>query len=338
MIQTKTQFLLLIGLGLSALSACASPAPIQTATIAPSAVPSITLQYVSTPTPRPTSAVIPALVAHSWKPQKVLISLGGSGGDGPQYPSLDDFTVYSDGQIFSLQWSTDATIQLMTARLPRKDLCALLNSIDQTGFFDYPSRSYVIDHKSKYTPMGAPSFKIEVNAWRRNAGNFYNLFEYVAQFDDTGGIQSTPCPTCEPIPTILPALRNTYRLLSTYKPANLQVYKPTALAIWVMSIRKGKDGKPWPLQSPKLSDLFLESAADTTSSGGTTIHLQGVAATKVFNAFDQSIASYGRDFTEGQYTFNVFAMPLLPGEFYSIPFEAPPLLTCTPSDGLVPIP
>jgi hypothetical protein len=105
-------------------------------------------------------------------------------------------------------------------------------------------------------------------------------------------------------------------------------------------------GIPWPLQSPIQAELSAHSA-DVQEPGQSTI-LRGEAATLIYKLFDESIDR--RRFTDGKYSYDIYARPLLPyevlprsGEAYSeIPspiFPTPSFeLSCQPSDGVLEIP
>ncbi len=298
------------------------------------------------PSPTLTSTPVSSLQAHRWKPEAVLVLADRRGGDGCCIePHSPDFVLYADGRLFisrPTKFGDYWHFQIFTRQLERVEICQFLNTVDQTGFFDYDPSTY---SKSDVFPIdGASTSYIQVNAWRSKSIALYGLHWFMQE--DTSWY--VPCPNCPPLPTMLPALRNMHRLLYEYHSDTLEIYQPARLGLWISppfeTIRN--KGIPWPLQSPTLAELS-PSSANIQEPGQSSI-LRGEVATLIYKIFDESIDQ--RRFTDGKYSYDIYARPLLPyevlpssGEGYSsIPspiFPTPSFeLSCNPSDGVLEIP
>ncbi len=298
-----------------------------------------------TPTigPTQTSTAVSPLVTHRWNQSEPLITLDIYGGDGgcnfigslPQR-----FTLMPDGSLYMLEFIgyTDL-LDLKANTLSRGSTCRLLNSVDQAGFFDYDPATY-IPNPARWSPwiMGAGHTAISVQAWRSNAVDLYGVDAFIGTqeyYERTG----EPCPLCRHegmFPTILPALRNTYKLLSGYKPEGLRVYVPVRVGVWIapgMDADKW-DAVDWPLQSPSVADLALLPA---DPNGAPVAILTGTKAVEVEKMFNQKINICGMVVMNGFDIYRVFARPLLPNEYPSKPLPRVSL-SCSPSDGVLPMP
>ncbi len=149
-------------------------------TLTPTRTPTPTPTVTPTPTPLP----VAPLVAHDWTTEPVLLRFGQIGGDGadPLDYSLPSLILYSDGTLIYRQWaeSSDGAgrLQLWQVDLDRQKICALLNTIDQAGFFDYDPKTYVPE--GQYLSFdGSSSTVIEVNAWRSKHISLYGLWVFL---------------------------------------------------------------------------------------------------------------------------------------------------------------
>jgi hypothetical protein len=100
-----------------------------------------------------------------------------------------------------------------------------------------------------------------------------------------------PCPLCtnpESFPVILPALRNTYKLLSGYQPGSLRPYQPQRVGVWIApDIDADKwDAVDWPLSSPSVADL---ASLPADANGTPVAILTGSRAAAVETMFGQKI-------------------------------------------------
>jgi hypothetical protein len=231
-----------------------------------------------------------------------------------------DFTLLPSGDLYLLGTSDDSGHMLLTTRLPRQATCHLLNSIDQAGFFDYDPASY-----PGWGPTDMGSTSISVHAWRANSVGLYNFagaLREETQYQATG----TPLPA---FPTILPAIRATYRLLDQYDvpPGALHPLKPERLGVWLLSAREPAGAKgyvEWPLSSHTLAALGLVPG-NTYGGGGPSMILTGEDATQVYDALGEGFSINGITVREGDKLYQAFARPLLPNEleWLAVWFSAP---------------
>ncbi|MFZ5857435.1 MAG: hypothetical protein ACOYZ6_11440 [Chloroflexota bacterium] len=288
-----------------------------------------TITQTGTPTPQP------PLVAHTWTPERVLISLGGIGGDGGyRVVDLPGYILFSDGRLFTSEIEEENGVwvrRIRYAQLGRSGACKLLNTIDQNGFFDYDPATY-----QKPQSDGGPSTIITVNAWRRKSGTFYNL-QHLRMSLEGPDLNS-------------PALKNTADLLFWYEPPDLQEYEPDRVAVWIYENLKWKEDyknleREWTLKVPKLVDLHLMTGSAIDDWNEQYVIYQGDIAKNVYRYLaDTDISGI---FSEGDHQYTIFVQVLLP---YQLPrrnsnisvFEDLPLshpdMTCYPSDGILPIP
>ena len=317
-----------------------SIAATDTATLTP---PSPTPTVTPTLSPTETSTPGPPLVAHKWSQSDPLITLDLYGGDGGcnfvgYLPPR--FTLMPDGSLYTLEviGYTDL-LDLKTTALSRGNTCKLLNSVDQAGFFDYDPSTYIPD-PARWSPwiMGAPHTAISVEAWRSNAIDLYGVEAFVGAqeyYERTGEV----CPLCtnpEFFPAILPALRNTYKLLSGYQPGSLRPYQPQRVGVWIApGIDADKwDAVDWPLKSLSVADL---ASLPADPNGAPVAILTGAKAAAVETMFGQKINACGMVVMDGFDIYRVFARPLLPNEYPSTPLRQVSL-SCSPADGRLPTP
>jgi hypothetical protein len=300
------------------LSSTTSPSPSETATL------------LTTPSP------VAPLADHDWAPRPVLVYFDATGGDGCcSHPFPPGFVLYADGTLFLMQW--DQEWFLGTTHLERSEVCQLLNTIDQLGFFDYDGAGYEIDMTNPPVD-GSATWQISVSAWREKAVRLYGLGSIIRMLEDPPPVE---CDYCPPLPTILPALRNTFNLLSSYEPQLQRFESPSLLALWVERPEEVFDASPveplpWPLTTYKLDDLQAQTEAiGRWDEPGA--FLTGPDARTLFRSFDYAVADFGLPFTQAGRTYQVFAVPVLPGEMGS-PYPAvPSSLACSASDGLLPL-
>jgi len=301
-----------------------------------------------------TGTPVPTLAVHVWKSNLIVVKMsagGGEGGSGLNFYSFPfSLLILSDGQVFTYNKQG----QIVTAKLSQTELCSLLNTIDQFGFFDYDTKSYLSDgeptdfYASFYT-------SIEVNAWRSMSIALPNL-ESNAEGQLLGEDNCRFCSS--PMPTILPALWNTYWFLSRYAPNGLELYQPDRLAVWIARRWEGQpEDRQWPLTSPTLKQLYYQTLAGTQPFAqlGDSAVIEGKSAATLFNLFKNTDASIfvedgGLWFSDGKDAYLVYERPLLPyeapilaGHYQAIipdpTLHIPPTtLSCQPSDGVLAMP
>jgi hypothetical protein len=309
-----------------------------TATSQIEATQAITFRPTGTPMP-PTP--VPTLIAHSWQPNAVLVFADDQGGDGCCEQSFPpQFTVYADGRAFATHYSQvndEDKQQILTYQFNNTEICQLLNTIDQTGFFDYDPSTYTMDMNNPPVD-GTSTTYIRVNAWRSNSIILYGLSSVLRFEEEYELVENRP-----PFPTILPALRVTHKLLFEFPINDWEVYKPERLGLWIYSKEKTiRNSIPWPLQNYILDEMYDETPPYTFSPPSVVI--RGEDAQTIYELLDNSMGA--ASFTDGVYRYSVFARPLLPYEappgideiYLDIPapiFPTPSYsLSCQPSDGL----
>ncbi len=310
-------------------------------TFTPSPAPTATSKPTYTPTPKP----VPPLVAHEWTTEPILLRFGQIGGDGadPLDYSLPSLILYSDGRLIFRQWEKsnqdDLRVKLWEVDLSRQEICALLNTIDQTGFFDYDPSTYLPE--GTYLPFeGASNTVIEVHAWRSKQISLNGLWVFLGDEPSMAGAIVFGDPSHGTMPYIPAALQNTYKVLSHFKPDNATTYQPNRLAIRIGYPEVYAHGVSWPLTSTELIDLYNRS-----NSGQDLVITKGAESAAIYQVFDNTMD--GRMFEDGTHTFFVAVRPLLPYERISFNYSYNPIdapadfkkpMNCEPADGVLPVP
>ncbi|MBW8011750.1 MAG: hypothetical protein FVQ83_11005 [Chloroflexi bacterium] len=280
----------------------------------------------SSPTSRP---VLP-LIEHEWVPEPVLVERGYNDGDGGisiDYPPY--LRLYGDGMLVMSIYREEFGYRPMYKNLARGEVCRLLNSIDQTGFLNYDPRIY----QSPFDGGGENYIKVE--SWRSNYishtelagfinGMWYEFFEELGRIEDS--------------PVILPALKDTYRLLANYEPDGMRSYYPQNMIVWLLEAYTDDPGEPWPLSSISLNELLEQRNSDYEEI---PIIIGDPNIGEWFNQIDNGI------YYQGNLRLDIYARPMWP---YEILGESGTLLpdpnaelptdpiSCYPSDGVLPIP
>ena len=283
-------------------------------------------------TPSPTSTQGPRLRAHSWLPEPVLVEMWLGGGDGCcLFDFPPDIILYSNGQLVLSGEIDSFTYKPLTRTLDRKTSCQFLNTIDQSGFFDYDPSIY----RSPYD--GGGSTRISVNTWRSKVAQHTDLFIFILgnEFEKV-----LNCPNCAPPPIIQSALSDTYKLLYSYNPGGMKYYEPEKLIVWLSETSyRYTLSKPWPLTS-----LSLQDVAQQSSFGDDFIIIEGDVVSDWYEQVPSGL------YWEGGLEIEVLSRPMWPFEketnrdFYgsSIPSNEYPIptepLECKVIDGVLPIP
>jgi hypothetical protein len=320
----------------------ATALPVLTKTATPTSPPATETVAPTIITSTPTSTPVPPLVAHQWVQAEPLITFTNGWGDGrcgfeEDYPI--QFTLLPTGELDVLTWNDKLQAsEILTTALSQQATCNLLNSIDQAGFFDYDPSTYVKDPKTWNRPIiGPDNTYISVQAWRANSVNLYFLNGFLNR-ETVDEIRSAwaDCSNCgtPEFPTILPAIRDTYRMLDQYQPETLHILEPGRLGVWIDAYPGTNGVVGWPLRSRTLA-----GAISPKGYAGATPNmiLTGTNATWVYKALNQSFNVCGMDVRDGDKVYRVFARPLLPDEFTGSPLPKISL-SCSPSDGWVPVP
>ncbi len=281
------------------------------------------------PTSTPTSIPIFSLTSHKWSPEIVLARLQRYAGDGgPYLEIMPDFILYADKHLVIRHQG-----KILEGYLTRQETCQVLNTIDQTGFTNYD-----FSWSQFYNPFDRSKSTIFVNAWQSNR---------VPYFGDTYLEITIPddCQDCGPLPYDPQAVIETFQFLDNFWMGGLTPFKPNQLVVWIFDgDRYEEDGTPWPLTSPTLAELRQRSDCPTTNFQA-AILLEGNEAKAFYSAGIRGL------YSEGDYKASISVRPLWPyekppicpgGYYYKIPDPDLPLpdftLSCTPEDGLLPIP
>ena len=245
----------------------------------------------------------------------------------------------ADGQLIVRNCSQDVCTY-QTDQLDQEQVCSLLNTIDQTGFFDYDPTSFVSPQQTSHKVF------MQVSAWRSISIELDQLDAWLANPNWLN--DQIKCNNCVANPIIPPALSNTYYLLKYFRPSGMQDYQPKAMALWLTTPWVIGAPAPWTLQSPSLSELLARSRCSGSDQKQAVI-LEGDEASRVSDYISQMVtAGYAPVFSDGQITLQVVTQWLLPfedpascttGQQASPNPVATPIqaIQCNPSDGLVPI-
>lgn len=299
-------------------------APTPTRTPILSATPTLTPTITLTPTLTITPTKVPPLVAHTWQPEHVLVKLQHSRGDSSfKAQSPPTLILYANGQLIISGQSRDFQFQPMTKVLSQSESCALLNTIDQVGFFDYDDSTYDPGIDNGVT-------QIQVDAWRSNISYNTVLPSMIYCTYDN-------CDLASPDLVILPAIRNTFLLLDNYYVEGLRPYKSDQLLVW-LSPPWNESGVPWPLESISLADLLSLRNSEKNSL---PVILEGSIISEWVENVPNGV------YEEGELKLAVYSRPLWPYEYVKsgwtvdIPDPAIPppdfTLSCSPEDGVLPI-
>lgn len=294
---------------------------------------------------------------HTWQAETVLIYYAFSDLKELPPPIPYKLILYADGQMFLFRDDyklfygelSDSYIQILTKKLSKREICALLNTVAKTGFFDYDPSTYDYSNNNQ---EGLVTEYIQVNSWRSKSVGLYGLgFAIEEEF-----VQYE----------VDKVMVDTYNILNYYPSDGFEIYQPEKLAVWAVPLqnRNGQVYAEWPIESPSLAQIsqVRNSNYDPTlaelphvpdyyyDNPGTSTILEGDAARVIYDTFQQSIVEWGLAFSEDGIRYIVLAIPLLPyqsappvGEFYaqlpSSEFPSPQFsLSCHESDGLVEIP
>jgi hypothetical protein len=220
--------------------------------------------------------------------------------------------------------------------LTRRETCQLLNSIDQTSFFDYtPPDSF------PYVGDGGGTTIIRINAWDKNS-IYYPDLHYLLSDDFFTDFR--PNFYVDTPPYVPWSIEGTFNLLNSYVVSSKSLIDPLQVAISVTEEFTFLSGdKTWPEDLPSLAQAIDNS--DCQSGTSPQLILEGE---KALLALTES--QWGDLYREGSRYFNISWNWVLPGEVYAAcgdpysvtlkSFSPPGLhrnMHCSPEDGLIPI-
>jgi len=281
----------------------------------------------------------PTLIPHEWKPNPVLItysqdSFGFCADICP--PDSSPFILYGDGTlIIHGPYNPDnGEWHYLYKKLNQSEVCRILNTIDQTGFFDFDPSTY---STSGVTDSG--NWRVEVYAWRNKDISLYGLGDEVNFLNQD--------PSLSPSDTIKPSsVRNTFTLLYNFPLTGLDVYIPKLLGVWIWKSSFGLPRtKTWTVDNISLAKLY-KKAGSLVDALPRPIYLDGKDAENIYAMFDNS--NYYGEVTQNGVGYGVYVRPVLPFEQISrdksalVPdakqIKLLPSLQCSPADGTMPIP
>jgi hypothetical protein len=306
----------------------------------PTLIPTITNTPTITPTSTPWPTITPSgeLKTHTWMADPILVYFNSWGGDGGWFPQPQNLVLYSDGQLFVYNVGFRGSGQYVT-QLSRQEMCELLNTIDQIGFFDY---DHATNNYQYFMGDGGSTVNILVNAWQSKSFEVPDLF---------GIAESAIQSRVEPSESLNIAM-NTFRLLSNYSSDSLQLYLPENIEIWLYPPAYGYEiTELWPEGLPPLSELFeeaqlVEEVDEFGIESLRRLRLECEEGYLFIQAFNE--LPHRELYSDGEITLVVNVIGLLPYPYPDMdPFSSglylnntppPTTLTCGPEDGLLAIP
>lgn len=318
--------------------------PHPTLTSTPSQTPISRPTLTHTLIPSPTSPTVPPLTVHKWHPKTILVKMESGGGDGCcRYSYPASFVLYANGRVIiseNFEENGDWHFRLLTRKYSRRETCAILNTIDQTGFLDYNPDEYRPQGSDFFSIDGSATTRITVNSWRSNYGGFYALYSYLyLEVAHLGQVSFPPIP---------PALRDLYYFIMEYPVDGFELYQPQRLGLVVskpIGTQQNVLSLDWPFDEFSLAEIKKITSTDDYPSSFVVI--EGKPALSIYSYLGNSF-DYGETVRQNGQEYAVFARPILP---YEIPqfhtwnilpdpnIEPPGFeLECYPSDGVLPIP
>ncbi len=293
-------------------------------------------------TPSPTPWINLTTGFREWLPEPILIQAGIIH-DLKIDPFDRDpaFVLYSSGLLIQKK-CTAGSCQHLTVTLNNRQVCSLLNTIEQYGFFDYDPSGY-------RTPLaGGEISYIEVTAWRSQRIALYQLGDWLK--DPNWLDRLLGCDDCRKAPEIKPALSETYWLLEDLEIPGAVVYQPPSLALWLSEPQLAGDPVDWSLNAPSLSRLAGMSQCPAKGQRKAAVITDGEAES-VASYINQVINQGGAPiFQENGVIYQISTRWLLPYEqaagcgestnqFPSVEIpRSTVLMSCRLSDGIIPTP
>ncbi len=270
--------------------------------------------------------------SHTWQPSAILVRLQ-DWRPSPLQPA-PRLVIFSNGIVVVSERDEERGFLPFGTMLERQEICAVLNTIDHFGFLEYDRHVY-------RDPMAeGPSETIEINAWTSNYVNGIMLGCWVTLNDPS--LCCFPGADCE-TPIVMPALEDTYRFLTSYRPNGLQPLPINDILVVIdadsnFSAYEGwPDFEAWPIPELPLIDIYRRFNGNRFSP---PLVLSGEDAQIWQKYMPRGI------YKEGEFIAHVFSRPQWPYEvptgsmeFMSDEQIAPEVtsLTCTFEDGLLKI-
>jgi hypothetical protein len=272
---------------------------------------------ISTPTekPMPTAAPTSVPTSHQWESGPVVAEIAPVAGYMEPYEAwgyMPSVVVYANGLVISSSFYGPMT----QVSLSRSELCSLLYTIDESGFFDFQEDDY---HPTPTVDAG--STNLAVHAWRSNE------IGILGDADDE--YQPNPFPS---------ALGRTIQALNSFQHAPKAVpYLPDQMILLIFRTDDHGNApvEEWPSSMPAIATL---APGGVPFGNPITVSLHGKDAVTAYSLLKKGLTQF---FGEGNRLYQVTARPVLPFEIAGSidawkvsKFESSPLtqLTCTPAD------
>jgi hypothetical protein len=266
------------------------------------------------------------LTAHEWQPAPILISFGTFAGDGG-VSGPPELTLLGDGNLYVNEGG-----ELYKGELQEEEVCKLLNTIDQSGFFAYDPR--VINYD--FMGDGGGGGYMNVDAWQSQHFYLMDLEAYVnGEVDDEGRYS----------PPILNPIVDTFRLLESYRPSQLQ---PANGRIEILNIREPWfdisefEVLPWPEDLFSISSYYQNSLCEDVAFRELSDNEFRRILDLGLIPFHSYVSDQGNVFQLGWSTLMPWEhLPACANQFFPeaeiIVEDLPESLSCTPEDGVIQI-
>ena len=328
-----------------------SPAPFVAA--APTSAPAAATLPPPTLEPSPTATLPPsptplALQAHEWLAGPVLLRYDIDCTDfcgGETFSHYPRLILYSDGRLITVDYQ--GRTLLKEARLTREQMCAVLNSFDATGLFDYDlSAFYEADDAFPRLSSGAHA---SITVWNEAAIPLGRMADFRPGSYLGGQVVLNP-------PLLLG-----YHLIERLAEVRGEApYVPSELAVRVFTVAPDDDpaaccfameAGEWPVTAVRLADLVAQGTPRENDPRQVFTTVSGPAVEQLLAAFGDDPLSETSPlaFQEDGQRYVVAIRALLPYESlaslgyptHSSIIPGPDVaatqtpLSCTPDDGVV---
>jgi hypothetical protein len=256
--------------------------------------------------------------------------------------------ILSNGEAFAIRWNEAVrNYDRVKTTFSRQTVCKIMNSVDQAGFFDYDSSTFVRNRMTWYPPIQGPgSYEIQVNAWRSKRIVLPGLDTYIQEIEKPSKFHLA-CPECEEWPTILPAVQKTYALLNEIgesTTSGFSKYQPERVRVFVQETggNEALSHYPvWPLTYPNFDEVIAFHPSRFENEEG-QFDLYGETGIKILDFLDAIRADKSdyciTEVRQGDKLYSVHARPLLPTEYSGGLTKPLSDLICQPADGWIEIP
>ena len=225
--------------------------------------------------------------------------------------------LYADGRLL-LQWQA--------TYLTRQEMCQLLNTINQTGFFEVDLSAYK-EHIDQLFYYETPFTRIDVFTWQTREINNVN-WDFITKH----GVD-IPAP-----------VQMVYHLLDNYRPDNMTPYQAEQVVLSISDTPfNPQNPVKWPSEIPSLQSLYDQATVPHNENHRFALLIDPAIRSKI-------PSSESGHYIQDGVIYQLFTRGLLPyqsventvswgGKFPSsdIPYDGQSM-TCHPTDGMLEIP